>query len=307
MGHPDALVERTLTSLGAGRSARLAAGRLFDDWAEFAEFFVQVFSNTPVSIVVSLDVQKGVLRSFYDDSDSHLYTMDLLTFAQESGGALSEDRHRIAAVFRAMTFLSSEKLADADAARDIAPLWEKLRYFSTDQLAVFDSYDIMDSRDLWNVEQMFSQHRLPFDYVRDISFMPGLYPVAVKHLWSLGVPANYAVTVAPSIQQPTKGRSHLLPSTQSIGSLYRRLHLALGDTQSSMTATWYIAALHMELVPAEYAVACAGRTVADIVKLYEAGVPGAYVEAVGEALRTRHVLQGHADGIAAEYLCELAG
>lgn len=276
-----------------------------------AEFFVTVFSNTPASLIVSLDVARGDLGTSYDFDGESISTMAVLALAAESGGTLSEDRGRIAGVFRALTFQSPPALTSMSV-KDVSQLWEDLRYTTIEQLEVYDSYDITNRGDRWDVFQMFATHRLPVQYVRDISYMSGRYADGVKALYSLGVPASYAVEVANSLQGDCypegwdKDSFWSQASTASaIGRMYKRLSMAIDGSSSSMAVSWYIAALYLENVPASYARAGAGRFVADIVKLEEAGVAENYVRAVGPSAPVADVLRAFSDGIPAEYLREV--
>lgn len=308
MGHPDARVEQTLTELGAPRSARIGAERLFSSWEEMAEFFVTVFADTPVSIVVAMDVSRGVLRSSYEVDGEDISTMGTLGLAVESGGTLSESRHRVAAVLRALTFQSPPALATMTRER-LSPLWEELRYHDDEALGAFDSYDIMSGADRRNVSHMLSEHRLPLSYVRDIAGMPGLYPDGVKAFYSLGVPAEYAVEVTRSLGHLRSWEFYegTAPTERTIGPMFKRLKMVLGDSVSGMAVTWHVAALYLEMVPAAYAVAGAGRAAADIVHLHEQDVPETYLRAVGPHVSAADILRGYRDGIAPEYLRELAG
>lgn len=311
MGHPDNRIEHMLTSLGALSAARRAASSLFTSWSEMAEFFVTVFSNTPASLIVGLDVARGDLSASYDFDGESVSTMAVLALAAESGGTLSEDRERIAAVFRALTFQSPPALTSMSV-KDVSQLWEDLRYTTFEQLEAYDSYDITDRGDRWNVFQMFATHRLPVQYVRDISHMRARYADGVKALYSVGVPANYAVEVANSLQDDCypegldKDSFWSQASTaKAIGRMYKRLSMAIGGSSSSMAVSWHIAALYLENVPASYARAGAGRFVADIVRLEEAGVAEDYVRAVGPSAPVADVLRAFSDGIPAEYLREV--
>lgn len=303
MGHPDARVEQTLTELGASRAARIGAERLFSSWEEMAEFFVTVFGDTPVSLVVSMDVSRGALRSSYDVDGVSISTMGTLGLAVASGATLSEDRRRIAAVFRALTFQAPPALAAMTPER-LSPLWEELRYFDIEGLGAFDSYDIMSGADRRNVSFMLSEHRLPLRYVKDIAGMSGLYPDGVKAFYSLGVPAEYAVEVTRSIGHLRTWEFYegVAPTEKTIGSMYGRLKMVLGGSASTMAVTWHVAALYLETVPAAYAVAGAGRAAADIVRLHEAEVSADYLRAVGLDVRVADILRGYREGVSAEYL-----
>lgn len=308
MGHPDARVEQTLTELGAARAARRGAERLFSSWEEMAEFFVTVFADTPVSIVVAMDVSRGALRTSYEVDGEDISTMGTLGLAVESGGTLSESRGRIASVFRALTFRTPPALATITSGR-LSPLWEELRYHDDEALAAFDSYDIMNGADRRNVLHMLSEYRLPLSYVRDIAGMPGLYPDGAKALYSLGVPAEYAVEVTRSLGHLRSWEFYdgTAPTERTIGSTFKRLRMVLGDSAGQMTVTWHVAALHLEIVPASYAAAGAGRAAADIAHLYEQDVPETYLRAVGPYVSVTDILRGYRDDIAPEYLRELAG
>lgn len=308
MGHPDARVEQTLTELGAARAARRGAERLFSSWEEMAEFFVTVFADTPVSIVVAMDVSHGAMRPSYEVDGEGISTMGILGLAVESGGTLSESRGRIASVFRALTFRTPPALATITSGR-LSPLWEELRYHDDEALAAFDSYDIMNGADRRNVSLMLSEYRLPLSYVRDIAGMLNLHPYGAKALYSLGVPPEYTIEVSRSVGHlgVRDFYGDMMPTEKSIGSTFNRLKMVLGESTDQATVTWHVAALHLEMVPASYAAAGAGRAAADIVHLHEQDVPETYLRAVGPYIGVTDILRGYRDGIAPEYLRELAG
>lgn len=308
MAHPDPRVEQALATLSASETERSGAEQLFQTWEQMAEFFMTVFSDAPALLVLAVDVSSSRLRSSYEVDGVDVPTLGLLRLAVMSGGTLSEDRERIALVFRALIFADPGVISIGKAA-EVFRLWEDLRYFDTEGLRVFDSYDITSSRDRAFVHAMLQEHRIPCWYVRDIAGMPGLYPAGAKAFHSLGVPAKYAVEVAQALAGiPTRDfYGGDTPTPQAIGSTFERLKTELGDSVGQMTVTWHISALYLELVPAAYAAAAGGRAVVEIVHLHGSGIPESYLRAVGPCVKSADVLRGYRDGIAAEYLRELAG
>ncbi len=301
MTHSDERISQTLSQLYATQPARYAAERLFSSWEEMAEFFVSVFANSTASLAVALDVSRGTLAAVYDVEGAPVPTMDVLARATASGG-VSEGYERLALVFRALTFQSPPALPTMLPSK-VRSLLEELRFNSTDSLTVFDSYDITSRNDQTVVRLMLTEYFMPLDYVRDIGAMRGLRAEDARALYSLGVPAGYAVEASRS--KYLSGAGLKPPTTASFGSVYGRLHAALGNTMNTMPVAWHVAGLYLEGVPASYAAAGTGRGVADIVGLWEAAVPEGYVRDAGAAIPAAVVLRGHRDGITAEYLREV--
>jgi hypothetical protein len=312
MGHQDVRVERVLDEWEAGHYARLAAQQLFTSWDEFTSFFLTIFED--YSDQIGPDISTGQLRARYETEDA-VQSLAYILHRVAEAKLLNISASHLAVFLHYFLDADPLLLQSADSTQ-VWKTYDRVSALDTDQLRAFDSYRITNADDRNHVYRCLISYKLPVDFVRVVSLglsreVSPMNAASLRELHVAGVHGFYASRVATACAYLESLRyDHsrtAAPSTdisaETIGAPFARLSTELAEDID--LSAWFILALHAEGVPADYAYVCAGRTAADIIELYQAGVPGNYARSVGWGVATSVVIRAHADGIASEYLLEV--
>ena len=309
--HPDERVAKALRDLEAEADAVAAANDLFSTWDDFAAFFLHVFDGRSKNLEQDLEAECIVAEYTVDDFglECEIRPGHLLYLLGFSGISPSKDA-RFCAEFMRVCADDPTALSAYDPAT-VVEVFEDVRDFSAEQLAVFRTSSIGSRAEREYARKCLVSYSLPVEYVRGmrssaknmVMFSPG----TIYEVYRYGVPLDEAkcgLNGYFSLVAQDKLRD-MAVGHDTIGSDYPALYEKFKDADLDPVG-WYIVALHAAEVPGWY-VDAVRRTPADIIELHRCGVPLWYVTSVPVSAPADAIVTGFRDNIPAEYMAEMFG
>lgn len=288
MGHPDADIERVLSALDVGVAAARAALAI-PSWDEFAEFVSTAVEGSPLAAEINRDLAQRRLEDHYG-----VFQMASLFRCLSSARALypGQDFRWFAAYSRGLSYQYDLSLLP-QAIGDISP---GLLKFSVEQLQIFDNsdFDILSGPIVWRLGKILVEGKVSVPYARALpdTILPG---EAALLFHAAEVPVEY---LRDDVMDAVKFQG--APSPETLGEAFPVVEARIGSNRAAYI--YALAALTIEQVPADYIVAARRRDAAHIIRLYRAGVPERYARDAGPGVFSSDVLRGFQEGVPGEYL-----